>query len=150
MSPRSRLEPGNDADRLPIMTASSSSRPSAGHGMSNGRSLIGQAFGDVLEGARKRRDLSAKEVAARAGISVQRLHIIEHARMEPRLDQLYRVADALGVSRTWMIDEVIDWLVPHAYLSHDAVEGAQTTDQEARFIHQLICGVYTPIRRSPL
>jgi transcriptional regulator with XRE-family HTH domain len=112
------------------------------------RSLIAQAFGDVLEGARKRRDLSAEQVAARARISIARLSAIEHARIKPRLDQLYRVADALGVSRMWLIDEVIDWLAPHTNLPHDAVAGGQITDQEVRFIHQLIFGVHAPTRRS--
>ena len=124
------------------MVGTRNSPPRAPH------SLVAQAFGDVLEGARKRRDLSAEQVSARAGISIARLYTIEHGCMKPRLDRLYRVADALGVSRTWLIDEVIDWLAPHANLPHEAVAGGQITDQEVRFIHQLIFGIHAPIRRS--
>jgi transcriptional regulator with XRE-family HTH domain len=115
------------------MVGTRNSSPAAAH------SLIAEAFGDVLEGARRRRDLGPDEVAARAGISTAHLLRIEHAQVNPRLDVLFRVADALGVSRTGLLDEVIDWLVPHANPGHTGAVRAQCSEQESRFIHQLIC-----------
>jgi transcriptional regulator with XRE-family HTH domain len=102
------------------------------------RSLVAEAFGDVLEGARKRRDLHPDQVAARAGIRIAHLFMIEHAHTKPRLNVLFRVADAVGVSPTWLLDEVIAWLVPYANLPDEGVACLRITDQESRFIHQLI------------
>jgi transcriptional regulator with XRE-family HTH domain len=102
------------------------------------RSLVAEAFGDVLEGARKRRDLGPDQVAAAAGISIAHLFMIEHAQTKPRLNVLFRVADAVGVSPTWLLDEVIAWLVLHANLPDEEVARLRITDQEAKFIHQLI------------
>lgn len=59
------------------MTANSSSRRRA-DGMLPGISLAAVAFGDVLEGARKRRDLDSHTVAARAGIALVDLYLLEH------------------------------------------------------------------------
>jgi transcriptional regulator with XRE-family HTH domain len=122
----------------------------AGTGNSPSRaahSLIAQAFGDVLGRARKRCDLSAEHVAAAAGISIARLFAIEHAHMNPRLDQLYRVAAALDMSRTRLLDEDIGWLTPHADTPPEAAACVRITVQEARFVHQLISGVHAPVRR---
>jgi transcriptional regulator with XRE-family HTH domain len=102
------------------------------------RSLVAEAFGDVLEGARKRRDLGPDQVAAAAGISIAHLFMIEHAYTKPGLNVLFRVADAIGVSPTWLLDEVIAWLVPHANLPDEEVARLRITDQEFRFIHQLV------------
>jgi transcriptional regulator with XRE-family HTH domain len=101
----------------------------------------------VLEGARKRRDLSAEQVAVRAGIKITQLYMIEHAQAQPRLGVLFRVANAVGVSSGWLLDEVIAWLAPHATLRDMAVAGTRITDQEAHFIHQLIYRARAPIRR---
>jgi transcriptional regulator with XRE-family HTH domain len=102
------------------------------------RSLVAEAFGDVLEGARKRRDLGPDQVAAAAGISIAHLFMIEHAQTKPRLNVLFRVADAIGVCPTWLLDEVIAWLMPHAHLPDEEMTRLRITDQEAKFIHQLI------------
>jgi transcriptional regulator with XRE-family HTH domain len=101
-------------------------------------SIVAEAFGDVLEGARKRRNLSLDLVAARARISVAHLYMIEHAQTQPRINVLFRLAEAVGVSPVWLLDEVIAWLIPHAAPGGTAVASARITDQEAKFIYQLI------------
>jgi len=94
------------------MTATYSSRR-RGDGMLCGISLAAVAFGDVLEGARKRRDLDSHTLAARAGITLVDLYLLEHGRAEPKLGLLLRLAAALGVSPAWIVEEVFRWMEPH-------------------------------------
>jgi hypothetical protein len=68
------------------------------------------AFGDVLEGARKRRDLTLQVVAERSRISSAHLVALELGRREPKLGTLVRIALAVGVSPVWLLEEVLAWV----------------------------------------
>jgi transcriptional regulator with XRE-family HTH domain len=68
------------------------------------------AFGDVLEGARKRRNLALQVVAERSHISSAHLVALELGRREPKLGTLIRIALAVGVSPVWMLEEVLAWV----------------------------------------
>src|SRR5882757_7698875 len=67
------------------------------------------AFGDVLEGARKRRNLTLQVVAERSHISSAHLVALERGRREPKLGALIRIALAVGVSPVWLLEEVLAW-----------------------------------------
>jgi transcriptional regulator with XRE-family HTH domain len=68
------------------------------------------AFEDVLEGARKRRNLSPQVVAERSHISSAHLVALEGGRREPKLGTLIRIAPAVGVSPVWLLEEVLAWV----------------------------------------
>jgi transcriptional regulator with XRE-family HTH domain len=68
------------------------------------------AFGDVLEGARKRRNLTLEMVAERSRISSAHLVALERGRREPKLGTLIRSALAVGVSPVWLLEEVLAWV----------------------------------------
>jgi transcriptional regulator with XRE-family HTH domain len=68
------------------------------------------AFGDVLEGARKRRNLTLQVVAERSHISSAHLVALERGRREPKLGTLIRIALAVGVSPVWLLEEVLAWV----------------------------------------
>jgi transcriptional regulator with XRE-family HTH domain len=84
--------------------------------------IVAQAFGDVLHGARTRRNLEAAMVAARGGIDLEHLNKLEAGRAEPSLSLHIRSAIGIGVSPTWLLEEVLSWL----NLSEG--EGTRTTD----------------------
>ena len=54
--------------------------------------------GDRMKKARKAAGLTQIQVAQRAGIAVNSLRLYEAGKRQPRLDQLQRIAAALGVS----------------------------------------------------
>ena len=68
------------------------------------------AFGDVLEGARKRKSLALPVVAERSHISSAHLVALELGRREPKLGTLIRMAFAVGVSPVWLLEEVLAWV----------------------------------------
>jgi len=68
------------------------------------------AFGDVLEGARKRRNLTLQVVAERSRISSAHLLALELGRREPKLGTLIRMALTVGVSPVWLLEEVLAWV----------------------------------------
>ena len=68
------------------------------------------AFGDVLEGARKRRNLTLQVVSERSRISSAHLVALELGRREPKLGTLIRIALAAGVSPVWLLEEVLAWV----------------------------------------
>jgi transcriptional regulator with XRE-family HTH domain len=72
--------------------------------------IVARAFGDVLHGARMRRHLEAATVAARGGIDLDHLNKLEQGRAEPSLSVHIRSAIGLGVSPTWLLEEVLSWL----------------------------------------
>lgn len=71
---------------------------------------VALAFGDVLHGARRRRNLEPATVAARGGFDLDDLNKLEHGQVEPTLSLLIRSSVALGVSPTWLLEEVLSWL----------------------------------------
>jgi transcriptional regulator with XRE-family HTH domain len=70
---------------------------------------MAEAFGVVLEGARRRRDLTLDEVALRAGTNSKYVAMLESGIREPELSRFIDLAAALGVSPTWLLEEVIAW-----------------------------------------
>jgi transcriptional regulator with XRE-family HTH domain len=75
-----------------------------------GNCSFAAAFGDVLEGARKRRNLTLQMVAERSRMSSAHLFALELGRREPRLGTLIRIARAVGVSPVWLLEEVLAWV----------------------------------------
>jgi len=73
-------------------------------------STVARAFGDVLLGARRRRNLEPAIVAARAGIDVADLTAIENGDVEPTLSLFIRSAVGIGVPPEWLLEEVLAWL----------------------------------------
>lgn len=71
---------------------------------------VARAFGDVLHGARRRRNLEPATVAARGGFDLDDLNKLEHGQVEPSLSLLIRSSVALGVSPAWLLEEVLSWL----------------------------------------
>lgn len=71
---------------------------------------VARAFGDVLHGARKRRNLEPATVAARAGIDVGDLTALENGEVEPSLSLFIRSAVGIGVPPVWLLEEVLAWL----------------------------------------
>jgi len=70
---------------------------------------IAEAFGDIFEGARRRRALSLEVLAKRSGISIQHVGILLSGGQEPKLGTFLRVAAAVGVSPTWLLEETISY-----------------------------------------
>jgi transcriptional regulator with XRE-family HTH domain len=68
------------------------------------------SFWDVLEGARKRRNLTLQMVAERSRMSSAHLVALELGRREPKLGTLVRMALAVGVSPLWLLEEVLAWV----------------------------------------
>jgi len=75
-----------------------------------GNRSFAAAFGDVLEGARKRRNLTLQMVAERSRMSSAHLVALELGRREPKLGTLVRMALAVGVSPLWLLEEVLAWV----------------------------------------
>jgi transcriptional regulator with XRE-family HTH domain len=72
--------------------------------------IVARAFGDVIHGARRRRNLEPATVAARGQIGLADLRKLEHGQVEPSLSLLIRSALGLAVSPVWLIEEVLSWL----------------------------------------
>jgi len=81
------------------------------------------AFGDVLEGARKRRNLTLQVVAEGSHISSAHLLALERGRREPKLGTLIRIALAVDVSPLWLLEEVLAWVT-----SDEIPSGKRYTD----------------------
>ena len=58
-----------------------------------------------LRRLREQAGLSAPDLAAAAGVSRQQIHGYESGRNEPRLSTLLRLAEALGVTVSTLVDE---------------------------------------------
>lgn len=54
-------------------------------------------FGDAVRAARKKRGMTMFQLAAKAGVGLGSVHIIEHARQNPTFKILVTVADALDM-----------------------------------------------------
>jgi hypothetical protein len=72
--------------------------------------LVARAFGDVLHGARTRRNLEAATVAERGAIDLEHLNKLEQGWAEPSLSLHIRSAIGMGVSPVWLLEEVLSWL----------------------------------------
>src|SRR6185312_14577955 len=70
---------------------------------------IAEAFGDIFDGARRRRGLSLEVLAKRSGISLQHLGVLVSGGQEPKLGVFLRVAAAVSVSPTWLLEETISY-----------------------------------------
>lgn len=62
------------------------------------------AFGRELIAERTAAGYTLRELAERSGVSVESLHRYEHAKREIRLGDLRKVAKALGLTPSEMID----------------------------------------------
>lgn len=62
------------------------------------------AFGRVLAAERTAAGYTLRELSERSGVSTESLHRYEHARREIRLGDLRKVAEALGVTPSGMVD----------------------------------------------
>jgi transcriptional regulator with XRE-family HTH domain len=72
------------------------------------------AFGRELAAERARAGYSLRKLADRAGLALMTLHRVEHAQREIKLGDLKRVASALGVSPSAMLDSATE----HAKHAH--------------------------------
>lgn len=71
------------------------------------------AFGAVVRTHRTQLGITQRELATRAGCDRQSINRIEGAGYSPSLDRIWRVADALGVPLSTLVDEA------EARLQHD-------------------------------
>ena len=78
---------------------------------------IAKAFGNIFDSARRRRGLSLAALAKRAGISVDHVGVLASGNQEPKLGTYLRVAAAVGVEPTWLLEEII------SYASTSAIGG---------------------------
>lgn len=76
---------------------------------------VAEAFGDAVEGALKRREMTLQQVAARSRVSIGHLQELIRGEAEPKLGPLIRLATAIGVSPIWLLEEVL----ANAELHHD-------------------------------
>jgi transcriptional regulator with XRE-family HTH domain len=89
---------------------------------------IAEVFGDVIEGALKRRELTLQQVAARARLSVGHIRELIRGQTEPKLGPMIRLAMAIGVSPIWLLEEVLTC----AELHHDFSLPASIDARNAR------------------
>lgn len=68
---------------------------------------IVKAFGAILDRERRRRGLSLEILAKRAGISRQHMEVLVRGGQEPKLGTYLRVAAAVGVEPTWLLEEIV-------------------------------------------
>ncbi len=78
---------------------------------------IAEAFGNIFDSVRRRRGLSLAALAKRAGISVDHLGVLASGAQDPKLGTYLRVAAAVGVEPTWLLEEII------CYASSSAIGG---------------------------
>jgi len=71
------------------------------------RGVWGVLFGEEIECSRQEKALAIKEAAARAGITVEEWEAIEAGHVPESWEQLCRVGEGLGESRTAMAALVI-------------------------------------------
>jgi transcriptional regulator with XRE-family HTH domain len=64
-----------------------------------------QVRGYAIRGYREQRGLSLRELARQAGLSASLLSQIERGRTEPSISSLRKIAEALGVSIFYLLDE---------------------------------------------
>lgn len=64
------------------------------------------SIGNKIRELRLEYDLTLKELAARAGISLSYLSDIEKGRSNPSVDTLQNIADALGKSPSYFLDDL--------------------------------------------
>ncbi len=64
------------------------------------RDAISINVGEVIKHLREEKRMSLRQLAARSGLSVNALSVIERGRVSPSVSTLYKLADALGVSIT--------------------------------------------------
>lgn len=62
--------------------------------------------GDRIKGLRKNIGISQKELANRANISQAALHYIENGANSPTVKTLNKIAGALGVSQSALLDDL--------------------------------------------
>jgi transcriptional regulator with XRE-family HTH domain len=62
-----------------------------------------RVFAENLCNARKREGLTQKEVADRAGMSVADYDLLESALIDPYVQTVHSVADALGVTASFLM-----------------------------------------------
>ncbi len=93
---------------------------------------IAEAFGDIFDGARRRRGLSLEALAKRAGISVEHVGFLARGAQEPKLGTYLRVAAAVGVEPTWLLEEII------SYVSISAIEPTAVRDTRMKAIGQAL------------
>ena len=57
-----------------------------------------KAFPKTLKEARKEKSLSAKELAARCGLSERQIFSFESGKHQPRSETFFKIIEALGIS----------------------------------------------------
>jgi transcriptional regulator with XRE-family HTH domain len=55
------------------------------------------ALGEAIRDIRIHQGLSASDIASKAGLGARQLRELEHGQLDPDLDLILRVADAMGV-----------------------------------------------------
>jgi len=96
-------------------------------------------LGSRIRELRSQRDMTLKELSAKAAVSVSHLSEIERARTQPTADKLARIAASLGVSVTAItggIEEASDNQMPAGLeeLQADPTLGAGLDDEWVRLL----------------
>lgn len=89
---------------------------------------IAETFAEVFEGVLRRRNLTLKQIAARARVSVEHVQELMDGRSEPKLGAMIRLAIAVGVSPIWLLEEVL----ARTELHHDFTLPASVDARDAR------------------
>lgn len=61
-------------------------------------------IGDKIKDVRKAKNMSQKELAARTNIAISSLQLYEYHKRQPTIEQIHKIADALGVPINHLID----------------------------------------------
>lgn len=88
------------------------------------------SFRDRLSLAMKAASISPPELASRLGVTPQAIYKYENTDALPASDNLFRIADVLGVSARWLISGVDDGL---------AVPPPQKADENPAWAQSLSC-----------
>lgn len=83
---------------------------------------VAERFAHNLRGVRESADLTQEELAFRAGLHRTEVGLLERAERTPRIDTLAKLAGALGVETTALLDGIA-WL-PGDYRPGGFVEKA--------------------------
>ena len=91
-----------------LMTPSPAKRPPERRQRDDASELAGDRFGDRLRAARRRQDLTLREVSERTGTSITYLSDLERGVLaNPTLDKLVLIARGLGVSINELLGEPV-------------------------------------------
>jgi len=63
-------------------------------------------FGEVLKELRKKKRLSQEELATDCGLDRTYISLLERGQRQPTLGTLFKLAEVLGVSASWIVKQL--------------------------------------------